>query len=70
MEPVLTKLLIPHKVGREIFEKLEIMGATASFLYENHEGAATDVINSYNYGRRTGRAWDISYFGALKPENS
>ena len=64
--PVLTKVLIPHKVGRDIFERLEIMGITASLLFENHEDAATDVINSYNYGRRTGRAWDINYLGALK----
>jgi hypothetical protein len=54
-----TKLLIPHKVGREIFERLEIMGVTATLLFENQEGAAADVINAYNYGRRTGRAWDI-----------
>jgi hypothetical protein len=59
--PVLTKLLIPHVVGREIFERLELMGITASLLFENPEGAATDVVNSYNYGRRVGRAWDVTY---------
>jgi hypothetical protein len=64
--PVLTNVLIPHKVGRDIFERLEIMGVTASLLFENHEGAATDVINSYNYARKVGRAWDISYVGTLK----
>jgi hypothetical protein len=63
---VLTKVLIPHKMARDVFERLEIMGVTASMLFENHEGAATDVINSYNYGRRTGQAWDVTYFGALK----
>jgi hypothetical protein len=57
---ILTKVLIRHKVGRQIFERLEIMGITATLLFENHEGAATDVINAYNYGRRTGRAWDIN----------
>jgi hypothetical protein len=56
---LLTKVLIPHKVGREIFERLEIMGVTATLLFENHEGAATDVINGYNYSRRTGQAWDV-----------
>jgi hypothetical protein len=56
---LLTKVVIPHGVGREIFERLEIMGVTATLLFEDHEGAATDVINAYNYGRRTGRAWDL-----------
>jgi hypothetical protein len=68
--PALTKVLIPHKIASDIFARLEIMGVTASMLFENHEGAATDVINSYNCGRRTGRAWDISYFGALKSTKS
>jgi hypothetical protein len=57
---MLEKVLIPHKVGREIFERLELMGITATHLYDSHEGAALDVINAYNYGRKTGRAWDVS----------
>jgi len=40
---MLTKVLIPHKVGREIFERLELMGITATHLYDSHEGAALDV---------------------------
>jgi hypothetical protein len=56
---MLTKVMIPHKFGREIFERLELMGITAAHLYDSHEGAATDVINGYNYGRKTGYAWDI-----------
>ena len=56
---ILTKVLVPHKAGTEIFEKLEIMGVTATVLFENHEAAAWDVINAYNYGRKTGRAWDV-----------
>ena len=56
---MLTKVLIPHKVGREIFERLELMGITATHLYDSPEGAALDVINAYNYGRKTGRAWDV-----------
>jgi hypothetical protein len=56
---MLTKVLIPHKVGREIFERLELMGITATHLYDSHEGAALDVVNAYNYGRKTGRAWDV-----------
>ena len=35
------------------------MGITATHLYDSHEGAALDVINAYNYGRKTGRAWDV-----------
>jgi FRG domain len=56
---MLTKVLMPHKFGREIFERLELMGITATHLYDSHEGAAADVINAYNYGRKTGYAWDI-----------
>jgi hypothetical protein len=57
---MLLKVLIPQKVGREIFERLELMGITATHLYDSQEGAALDVINAYNYGRRTGRAWDVN----------
>jgi hypothetical protein len=56
---MLTKVIIPHKFGREIFERLELMGITAAHLFDSHEGAAADVINGYNYGRKTGYAWDI-----------
>jgi FixJ family two-component response regulator len=56
---ILTKVLIPHKVGREIMERLEIMAVTATLLFESHEGAVSDVVNGFNYGRRTGRAWDF-----------
>jgi FRG domain len=56
---MLTKVLIPHEFGREIFERLELMGITATHLYDGHEGAAADVINAYNYSRKTGYAWDI-----------
>ncbi len=57
--PVLTKVIIPHRVGREIMERLEMVGAKGTLLFEDHEGAVFDVVNSYNYGRRTGHAWDI-----------
>jgi hypothetical protein len=57
---MLTKVLIPDKFGREILERLELMGITATHLYESHEGAAADVINAYNYGRKTGYTWDIA----------
>jgi hypothetical protein len=54
LAPVLTKLLIPHKVGRDIFERLEIMGVTASLLFENHEGPqltlSTRIITAVKWG--------------------
>ena len=56
---VLTKVLIPHKVGRDIFERLDILGVSATHLFGNPEGAAYDVINAYSYGRKTGWAWDV-----------
>ena len=58
-DDLVTKIVIPHRLGREIFERLEIMGVTATLLFQNHEGAAADVVNAYHYDRRTGRAWDV-----------
>ncbi|MEA2833631.1 MAG: hypothetical protein QOG66_1833 [Methylobacteriaceae bacterium] len=58
-DPIITKLLVPHSIGRGIFERLELVNATGTHLYDSPEGAAQDVINGYNYGRKTGRAWDI-----------
>jgi FRG domain len=56
---LLTKVEVPHKTGKEVFERLEIMGITATQLYDSHEGAVMDVVNAYNYGRKTGYAWDV-----------
>jgi hypothetical protein len=56
---MLTKVVIPHSAGKEVFEQLEITGTSATQLYDSHEGAVMDVINAYNYGRRTGYAWDV-----------
>ena len=55
---LLTKLVIPHSVAREVFERLEIAGIMGTHLFNNHEGAVADVVNSYVYGRRTGSTWD------------
>lgn len=57
--PTLTKIIIPHSIGQEIFERLEITNNTATFLYNSPEGAALDVINAYNYAPRAGRTWDV-----------
>jgi FixJ family two-component response regulator len=56
---IITKVIIPHSVGAEVFERLELTNNTATYLYDSHEGAALDVINAYNYGRKTGHAWDV-----------
>ena len=65
-QPALTKVLIPHKLGRLILERLEIMGISATHLFDNPEGAAMDVFNAYSIGRKTGYAWDIR-IGLPKP---
>lgn len=60
---VLIRVLIPHEFGREIFERLELMGISAAHLFGNSDGAALDVINAYNYGRKIGRAWNVRIRG-------
>jgi hypothetical protein len=56
---ILTKVLLPHKLGRGVLERLDLMGINATHLYDSHEGAAIDVVNSYNYDRKSGRVWDL-----------
>jgi hypothetical protein len=56
--PILTKVLILRSLAREVFSRLDLMGITATRLYDDHSGAAADVYNAYNYDRRTGYAWD------------
>jgi hypothetical protein len=56
---LLTKVFLPHKRGREVLERLDLMGINATHLYDSHEGAAIDVVNSYNYDRKTGQIWDL-----------
>ena len=60
--PILLRILIPHAVGAKVFERLDLMGINATHLYDSHEGAAMDVINSYNYNRKSGLAWDTNSF--------
>lgn len=56
---MLTKVLAPHSIGRDVLERLDLMGITATHLYDSPEGAATDVVNEYNYSKKTARAWDL-----------
>jgi hypothetical protein len=56
---MLTKVLIPQKLGREVMERLDVMNISGTHLYDDHQGAAIDVINSHNYDRKSGRVWDL-----------
>jgi hypothetical protein len=58
-EPMLTKIVVPHNIGREVLEHLDLMGISATHLYDSHEGAAIDVVNEYGYSKKTARAWDL-----------
>ncbi len=58
-EIMLTKVLIPQKLGREVMERLDVMNISGTHLYDDHEGAAIDVINAFNYDRKSGRVWDL-----------
>jgi FRG domain-containing protein len=57
--PILTKIFIPASEAGDAFSRLELMAVSATQLYDSHDGAAADVVNSYNYNRKTGYAWDI-----------
>jgi hypothetical protein len=57
--PTLTKIYFRHAWGGEIFQRLELSGITGTRLLDDHEGAAADVVNSYNYNRKLGYAWDL-----------
>ena len=41
---MLTKVVIPQKLGREVMEWLDVMNISGTYLYDDHEGAAIDVI--------------------------
>jgi hypothetical protein len=57
--PILTKIFIPKSIARDVFTRLDLMGMTGVRLLDNHEGAAADVYNSYNYNRKSGYNWDL-----------
>jgi hypothetical protein len=58
-DAMLTKVLIPQKLGREVMERLDAMNISGTYLYDDHEGAAIDVINDYNYNRKSGSVSDL-----------
>ena len=49
----LTKITAPHRIAREVMERLDLMGLSATHLYDDAEGAAIDVINEYIYSKNT-----------------
>jgi FRG domain len=55
----LTKVFIPKSIARDVFTRLDLMGMTGARLLDDHEGAAADVYNSYNYNRKSGYNWDL-----------
>lgn len=57
-QPTMYKFLVPLAWVGEAFSRLELMGITATRLLD-HAGLAADVMNSRNYGRKTGYSWDI-----------
>jgi hypothetical protein len=65
--PMLTKVLVPQKLGSEVMERLDVMNISGTHLYDDHEGAAIDVINAYNYDRKSGRVWDLKPPSIVKP---
>jgi hypothetical protein len=58
-EVTLTKIFAPHKMAREVLEHLDVMGISATHLYDDAEGAAIDVVNEYVYQKTTNLAWDL-----------
>lgn len=48
-EPILTKVLISHKVVGDVLARLELINVTGGNLYDSAEGVALDIKNAYNY---------------------
>jgi FRG domain len=67
-EVMLTKVFLPHRQGRDVLQRLDLMGISATHLYDSHEGAAIDVVNSYNYDRKMGHVWDLRLPPPLAPD--
>jgi hypothetical protein len=57
--PTLRKIMVPHQAGRGVLEHLDLMGFSATYLYDSYEGAAIDVIDDYNFSRTSGQVWDV-----------
>jgi hypothetical protein len=62
----LTKVFFKKFWIGAILARLELMGITGTHLL-GQEGAAMDVRNSYLYGRKTGRPWDLRLPGGGTP---
>lgn len=55
----LHKIFVPYSFAKDVFRRLELMGINGTRLFDNHEGAVADVINSYIWRGVTGSSHDI-----------
>ena len=60
-EAALIKMRISKQCLPRILERLELMGITGGMLYQDADGVAMDVINSYYYNPKTGYLRDIFF---------
>ena len=55
----LHKIIVPYRFAKDVLRRLEPMGINGTRLFDNHEGAVADVINSYVWGGVTGASHDL-----------
>ena len=55
----LHKIIVPYPFAKDVFRRLELMGINGTRLFDNHEGAVADVINSYVWEGVTGTSHNI-----------
>ena len=58
-EPTLHKIYINHKCISDIFQRLELMNITGGNLYNNGDGVAMDIKNSYYYNAKFSYLKDV-----------
>lgn len=59
-EPILTRVLINHKVVGDVLARLELMNVTGGNLYDSAEGVVLDIKNSYNYNPKFSYLRDVN----------
>lgn len=59
-EPILTRVLINHKVVGDVLARLELMNVTGGNLYDSAEGVALDIKNAYNYNPKFSYLRDVN----------
>lgn len=53
------KILVPYREAKNVFRRLDLMGINGTRLFDNHEGAVADVVNSYVWEGVAGSSHDI-----------